>query len=182
MGIVSRSALSTGDIPTAAEWNTQFDTIYTEFNGSIEAANLASDSVTGPKIATGAVSADKLGLISTVVSFTYDFAIGATAESIRKMMFPYNGTLTKVIAKSAKDPDPQNLVINLTNGDLTVFGASSMSMTGTDAVTLDGGSLANTTIAANSLLELDIIGFGTSTGGGEPLTVNAYIDVAGTEL
>ena len=40
MGTVSRTTLNTGDIPTAAQWNTQFDTIYSEFNGSIESANM----------------------------------------------------------------------------------------------------------------------------------------------
>ena len=182
MGTISRSAFTTGDIPTALEWNTQFTTIYNEFNGSIDAVNLASNAVTGVKITDGAVSADKLGLINTTVSFSYNLPIGATGDSVRQMMFPYAGTLTKVVAKSSTAPSPQNLTINITDDDLTMLNASAMSMTGTTVVTLDGANIVNTSIAANSLLELDIVGFGTADGGGEALTVNLYIDVAGTEL
>ena len=182
MGIKTRVAFTTGQIPSAVLWNSNFDEIYNEFNGSIEAANLASNAVTGVKIVDGAVSADKLGLINTTVAFSYRTSIAATADSIRQMMFPYAGTLTKVVAKSSTAPSPQNLTINITDDDLTMLNASAMSMTGTTVVTLDGANIVNTSIAANSLLELDIIGFGTADSGGEPLTVNLYIDVAGTEL
>ena len=182
MGSISRSAFTTGQIPSAVLWNSNFDDIYNEFNGSIDAVNLASNAVTGVKIVDGAVSASKLANINTTVSFSYNLPIGATADSVRQMMFPYAGTLTKVVAKSATTPSPQNLTINLTDDSLTLLNASAMSMTGTNAVTRNGGDITNTSIAANSLLELDIIGFGTADGGGEALTVNLYIDVAGTEL
>ena len=182
MGTISRTSLNTGDILTAAEWNTQFDTIYNEFNGSVDTINIANDAITGPKIADGAVSANNLGLLSHVVAFSYNASIGATAESIRQMRFPFAGTLTKIDAKSATTPGPQNLTINLTDDGTTMLNASALSMTGTSLVSLEGGNLIGTSIAAQSILELDIINFGTATGGGESLTVNLYIDVAGTEL
>ena len=40
MAVVSRTSFTTGDIPTTIEWNAQFDTIYNEFNGNIDAANM----------------------------------------------------------------------------------------------------------------------------------------------
>lgn len=55
MGVVSRTSFSTGDIPSASEWNAQFDTIYNEFNGSIDADNLADSAVTQAKLASDAV-------------------------------------------------------------------------------------------------------------------------------
>ena len=180
MGVISRSDFTTGDIPTDTLWNSNFNNIYNELNGSINAANLADNAVTGVKITNGAVSADKLGNTPNIIAFAVPYVFEST--NIRQVMFPFSGVLTKVVAKSAKTPSPQNLVINLTDDDVTLLNASALSMTGTNAVTLDGGSLVNTSIAANSLLELDIVQIGTAIGGGEPLTVNLYIDVAGTEL
>jgi hypothetical protein len=182
MGTIARSTLNTGDIPTAAEWNTQFDTIYSEFNGNISDVNLASNAVTGPKIATGAVSADKLGLISIAIPFSYSASIGSTANSIRQIRIPYNGTLTKINAKSETTPGPQNLTINVRAGANTLLNASALSMTGTTLVEKTGADLVNTTLAVDSILHLDIKTYGTATGGGVPLTVNVFMDVAGTEL
>lgn len=40
MGLITRTTFITGDIPTTAQWNAQFDTIYNEFNGNVEYDNL----------------------------------------------------------------------------------------------------------------------------------------------
>ena len=44
MGVITKPTTHVdGTIPTAAQFNGNFDTIYSEFNGSIENANIASD-------------------------------------------------------------------------------------------------------------------------------------------
>lgn len=177
MGVISRTSFNTGDIPTAAEWNTQFDTAYNEINGNLDANNLANNAVSGVKIQDGAVSASKLATMEYVVPFSYSLPIGGTASNIRQVRFPYAGTLTKIDSKSGRTPSPQNLTINVLADSITLLNASALSMTGTSLVSKTGADLVNTTIAANSLLRLDIINYGTATGGGEDLTVNVFIDV-----
>lgn len=177
MATISRTSFNTGDIPTAAEWNTQFDTVYNEFNGSIDSANLAANAVGSTELLSGAVTKAKLGTMEYVVSFAYNATIAATAENVRQVMFPYAGTLTKIEAKSGTVPGPQNLTIDVNNSGLTMLNASALSMTGTGMVSADGANIVNTSILANAILSLDIINYGTATGGGEPLTVNCFIDV-----
>lgn len=91
MGTIARTSFSTGDIPTAAEWNTQFDTIYNEFNGSIEATNLASDAVTTIKILNDAVTIDK---ISTTVC-GIETGAGAPSSTPRAVGDRYIDTTAK---------------------------------------------------------------------------------------
>jgi hypothetical protein len=112
-----------------------------------------------------------------VVPLNWNYSVGSTANSLVRVMFPYAGTLTKVEAKSGTTPSPQNLVIDVNNAGTTMLNASSMSMTGTGLVSADGANIINTSIAANAILSLDILGYGTATGGGDPLTVNLFIDV-----
>ena len=177
MGIISRTSFSTGDIPTAAEWNTQFDSIYAEFNGSISAANLAANAVGDSELLSASVTKAKLGVMEYVVCFSYPYSVASTAQNLRQVMFPYAGTLTKIEALSGTTPSPQNIVIDVNNGGVTMLNASALSMTGTGKVSADGANIVNTSILANSILSLDIIGYGTATGGGENLTVNLFIDV-----
>lgn len=58
--IVKPNTFTSGTSAVASEVNANFDTIYTEFNGNIEAANLASGAVTNAKIGALAVSSGKL--------------------------------------------------------------------------------------------------------------------------
>ena len=92
MGTISRDTMNTGDILTAAQWNTQFDTAYNEINGSLDANNLASDAVATAKIQNSAVSKGKLGDMPQVVAFTLDSAPYVGTKS-RSIIFPWAGTL-----------------------------------------------------------------------------------------
>jgi len=59
LALINRTTINTGDVLSAANWNTQFDTAYTEINGNIEAANITDGSITAAKIANANVTAAK---------------------------------------------------------------------------------------------------------------------------
>lgn len=60
MGVITKPTTFTdGTIPTAAQFNGDFDTIYNEFNGNISTANLADNAVTTSKISNDAVTSAK---------------------------------------------------------------------------------------------------------------------------
>jgi len=180
MGTIARDELNTGDIPTAAEWNTQFDTAYNEINGNLDANNLASDAVSTAKIQDTAVTKGKLNDIPQVVAFNIPTNL-STGTKKRQIQFPWNGTLTKITYQSETTPGPESLVFDITNAGDTVFNASAASATGTSVVSVTTG-LINTAVAANALLNLDIDALGTATAGGEGFSVDLYIDVAGSAM
>jgi len=180
MGVIARTSFNTGDIPTAAEWNAQFDTAYNEINGALDANNLATDAVSAVKIQNGAVSKAKLGSIPQVVAFNIPTRPN-TGTAKRSIVFPWAGTITKIVYKSNTTPAPEALVFDVTNSGSTIFTASAASATGTDTYTVTTG-LQNTTVAANAVLNLDIDAIGTGTAGGEPFSLNIYIDVTGSSM
>ena len=56
MALITRTSFSTGDVPSTAEWNTQFDTAYNLLNGSIDNANVkVSAAIDATKIGDGDV-------------------------------------------------------------------------------------------------------------------------------
>ena len=66
MGTISRTSGSTGDIWTAAEWNTQFDTPYNEINGNLEDVNIAGGAaIDATKIGNGDVTNTELSLLNS---------------------------------------------------------------------------------------------------------------------
>lgn len=85
--IVKPHTFAGGTSALAAEVNSDFDTIYAEFNGNIEAANIAVAGVetanlaalacTNPKIDVGAITADKIALNALVeLGMNYDSGVG----------------------------------------------------------------------------------------------------------
>lgn len=79
MATISRTSFVTGDILTATQWNTQFDTVYNEFNGNIENANIKSSAaIAFSKMATtGAISS---GVTKTGVTDGSAAAAGDVGE------------------------------------------------------------------------------------------------------
>ena len=62
MGLISYSQLQDGTEAVANDLNNRFGTIYNEFNGNIDAANLKNSAVTREKIADTSITKDKLAL------------------------------------------------------------------------------------------------------------------------
>ena len=180
MGIISRTDFNTGDIPTASEWNTNFNDAYNEINGSLDANNLASDAVSTVKIQDNAVSKAKLGDIPNVIAFSIP-SRPSNGTGKRSVLFPWAGTITKIVYKSDTTPAPESLVFDVNNAGNTIFTASAASASGTATYTVTTG-LQNTTVAANAAITLDIDAIGTGTAGGEAFSVNLYIDVSGSSL
>lgn len=94
--IVKPNTFSANTTISSSQMNANFDTIYNEFNGSIAAANLATDAVTTTKIAASAVTAAKLDTDSVTTAkiaasavtpakraggFAHGFITGATLNS-----------------------------------------------------------------------------------------------------
>jgi len=68
MGLISRiKTWASGNILTAADQNAEFDNLLDEFNGSIEAVNLATGAVTAAKLGSSAVTTIKIndGAVTT---------------------------------------------------------------------------------------------------------------------
>ena len=66
---------TSGTTIVSAEVNTDFNTIYNDYNGNITAANLADGAVTNPKIGAGAVTLDKMAADSVDSSKIVDNTI-----------------------------------------------------------------------------------------------------------
>lgn len=66
---------------SASEVNDNFDTIYNEFNGSISAANLATDSVTTAKIADSNITTAKIADANVTAAKLADMGTDTTATT-----------------------------------------------------------------------------------------------------
>lgn len=62
---------------SSSQVNSNFDTLYNDYNGGIAAANLATSAVTEAKIADGAVTANKLGSSAVTTAKINDSAVTA---------------------------------------------------------------------------------------------------------
>lgn len=93
MAIVNKPNTFSGNTTiSSSEINSNFDTLYNEFNGSISAANLADDAVTAAKLADnavveanitdGAVAGTKLGTGVPVQMVSVGYSASATGTTI----------------------------------------------------------------------------------------------------
>lgn len=80
MAVISRTSFSTGDLLTAAQWNTQFDTAYNVINGNLDSTNIASQGVASTNIASNAVRGSHI-LTATV---TAGHTSGLLSKGFRK--------------------------------------------------------------------------------------------------
>lgn len=171
MALISRSDFIEGQVPAASLWNSNFNTAYTEINGNLNAANLAS----------AAVTKEKLNTMEYVASFTYTLPLSASAENLRQVFWPYTSTLTKIelIAghqSTAFGVDIGLAVMNASSIGSSFFAAGSANVTASGSVlSITGASLANTTITANSKILLSVKSI--STNAGQPLLCNLFFDV-----
>ncbi len=70
MGLISFSNIADGTTIDGSDVNTPMNTVYDEFNGNIDSANLKDGAVTGAKIASTTITPDKVAGPATVTSDT----------------------------------------------------------------------------------------------------------------
>jgi len=59
-----------GQVPTASQFNTNFDTIYNEFNGNIDNNNIkGTAAISGTKLADGSITASKIGTSAITLGY-----------------------------------------------------------------------------------------------------------------
>lgn len=179
MGLISRSDFSTGDIPTASLWNTNFNDAYNVINGNLSDVNLASNAVTTAKIANDSVTQDKLGVMEYVMCFSYNAAIAASAENLRQWLCPYDATATKIELRTGHENsafaiDLGKADINSSSIGSSFFTAGSANVTASASM-LSVSALSNTIITAGSKIILTAKTFSANCG--QPLMVNLFMNV-----
>jgi len=130
MSIITRTSFSTGDIPTASQWNTQFDTIYNEFNGNISLSNLDTSFSNTIAFNNGAETISGNWTFSASADFTAPVLFSASAN------FGSNdiSAVGSITAVSGNFTGGNISLINLTGGQIA-FPATQSASSG--ANTLD---------------------------------------------
>lgn len=82
MGLLSYEQIEDGYSASGNLWNSRFAPLYDEINGNLDAQNLKNNAVTEPKIATGSVTASKLGAQAITPSKINNTWVGKTASKV----------------------------------------------------------------------------------------------------
>ena len=102
MGTVTKSTTFVdGTVPTASQFNGDFDTIYNEFNGSIENANID---------ASAGISESKISF-DTTAGHDHDGTDSKKISLYRAFVWYVSGTLVTGTSVGARYVAPQNLTI-----------------------------------------------------------------------
>lgn len=180
MGIITKpTTLVDGVIPTAAQFNGDFDTIYSEFNGSISNSNIS---------ASAAIAESKLAF-NTSTGHLHNGTDSRLISVNRAFVFYVSGTLTTgtnfgpryvapqaltivkcwLIARTA--PTGAAILIDINKNGSTIWSTQANRATIAAAATTGNTTTFNTTaLAAGDYLDLDIDQIG-STVAGVDLTV-----------
>lgn len=103
MSTVSKpNTFSANTVISPSEVNSNFDTIYTEFNGNISAANLATSAVSTAKVADSAVTTAKINDLAVTTAKIADANV--TSEKLNATI-AFRGTSTQAITNSASPTD-----------------------------------------------------------------------------
>lgn len=103
MATVSKpNTFTSSTVISPSEVNSNFDTIYTEFNGNISAANLATSAVSTAKIADSAVTTAKINDLAVTTAKIADANV--TSEKLNATI-AFRGTTTQAITNSASPTD-----------------------------------------------------------------------------
>ena len=124
MSIITRTTLSTGDIPTAAEWNTQFDTAYNVINGNLDSTNLAANAVTTSEITDSNVTTAKIADLNVTTA-----KINTDAVTTVKILDD-NVTTAKILdanVTTAKIADSNVTLAKMASDTLPVFESKALS-------------------------------------------------------
>jgi hypothetical protein len=180
MGIITKPTTFTdGTVPTAAQFNNDFDTVYTEFNGNIQNANIkAAADIAESKIDFDTTSGhDHDGSDSKLISVNRAFPWYVAGTLVTGTNFgpryvaPQALTIVKcwLIVRTANTGAA--ILIDIHKNGTTIWGTQ-----GQRATIADGATAGNTTtfgttaLAAGDYLDLDIDQVG-STVAGVALTV-----------
>lgn len=103
MSTVSKpNTFSANTVISPSEVNSNFDTIYNEFNGNISAANLATSAVSTAKVADSAVTTAKINDLAVTTAKIADANV--TSEKLTNTI-AFRGTTTQTLADSAAFSD-----------------------------------------------------------------------------
>lgn len=175
MGTVTKpTTFADGTIPTAAQFNGDFDTIYSEFNGSITNANIS---------ASAAIAESKLAF-NTSTGHDHDGSDSKLIQVNRAFVWFISGTLTtgtsqgpRYIAPQAMTivkawlivrtaPTSAAILIDINKNGSTIWSTQGNRATVAAAATTGNTTTFNTTaLAAGDYLDLDIDQIGSSVAG-----------------
>ena len=117
MAIIARPSggINTGDIWTTAQWNSEFDTIYNDYNGNIDSTNIFVGSITSDKLAAGSIAASAMASPWELPSTTSMCFLEASANISATANNDWAGTATGVF-KRLTGATAQFTITGLTGG------------------------------------------------------------------
>lgn len=178
MGVITKpTTFADATIPTAAQFNGDFDTIYNEFNGNIENANVkAGAAIAEAKIAFDTTSGHSHnGTDSKLITVNRGFAWWIdgtlTADTSNRLyaryLVPENMTIVKAWAVVETAPTGADLLI-----DIYLNGTSIWASTTSNRLTVSAGattgnrtSFDTTAITAGNYLDIYIDQVGSTIAG-----------------
>lgn len=109
MGLISFSNIADGTNIDGSDVNTPMNTIYDEFNGSIDSNNLADGAVTGSKIASTTITPDKVAGPTSITS-SATITPSTTSRGIVVTALAANATIA---APTGTPFDTQTIIIRI---------------------------------------------------------------------
>lgn len=165
MSLITRTTINTGDILTATQWNTQFDTAYTEVNGLLNSANLADGAVITAKIADANITGAKFGAqidwANTQSVAFQEATCGLTGGTATSALANFSGVFTRlgniaaatVIAGIGGGRNGRFLILYNPNAfNLTFANESATETTATNRIITCTGADATSTGACSAML------------------------------
>jgi hypothetical protein len=175
MATISKpTTFSDGTVPTAAQFNGDFDTIYNEFNGGITNANISpTAAIAESKLAFNTSTGhDHDGVDSKLISvnraFTW-FIEGTQVTGTNlgpRYIVPQNMTIVKAWAIARTGPTGADIIVDINKNGSTIWSTQANRLKIVDGQTTGNTTTFNTTaLSAGDYLDFDIDQVGSSVGG-----------------
>ncbi len=156
------NTFTTGDSIIAADHNQNFNTIYDEFNGLIEDANIKSDA---------AIANTKLAAPNSyfTVPLTVEGQITSTLDPVFTFQMPFSATLVEVSAtiRAITTGGAETYTVDLEEAGTSVL-SSAISITASNTPVV--GTVSDATIADNAKMEVVL-----TLGGASPTVDNLTV-------
>ena len=169
MGTITGPTFTTGAIPTTANWQAYFDTLYDEFNGQIDSNNIKAGGIINADILDGTISTAKLANPSSGI-LTVCFQESSASISASGANTDWAGAATGVF-KRIPTVSGAFSISGITGGAdgrfLILYNASGQNMTLTNDATSTAGNRILTCTGADS----------TSTGNSVAMLVYSSTDL-----